>query len=58
MVGLPNLVPSFILTSQGHTCHIVGENLIIIGGMETTDAGSNVKSCAVSTVQRRKVGIA
>lgn len=30
----------------GHTCHAVGENLIVVGGMQTNDAGGNVNNCS------------
>ncbi|KAE9364056.1 hypothetical protein N431DRAFT_489847 [Stipitochalara longipes BDJ] len=30
----------------GHTCHAVGENLLVIGGMQTTDTGGNVRNCS------------
>lgn len=30
----------------GHTCHAVGENLVVIGGMQTTDSGGNVNNCS------------
>lgn len=30
----------------GHTCHAVGENLLVIGGMQTTDSGGNVRNCS------------
>ncbi|KAK0118628.1 hypothetical protein ONS96_011719 [Cadophora gregata f. sp. sojae] len=30
----------------GHTCHAVGENLIIVGGMQTDEKGGSVKNCS------------
>ncbi|KAK1700910.1 hypothetical protein BDP55DRAFT_2973 [Colletotrichum godetiae] len=30
----------------GHTCHAVGENLLIVGGMQTKTDGGNVNTCA------------
>lgn len=30
----------------GHTCHAVGENLVIIGGMQTNDQGGNANKCS------------
>ena len=37
-----------LIKIAGHTCHVVGENLLIIGGMQTnkTAGGTNVKSCS------------
>jgi hypothetical protein len=30
----------------GHTCHAVGENLVIVGGMQTKPEGGDVNTCA------------
>ncbi|KUJ19086.1 uncharacterized protein LY89DRAFT_731509 [Mollisia scopiformis] len=30
----------------GHTCHQVGENLVIVGGMETNAQGGNANNCS------------
>ncbi|KAL2064700.1 hypothetical protein VTL71DRAFT_3838 [Oculimacula yallundae] len=30
----------------GHTCHAVGENLIVVGGMQTDEKGGAVKNCS------------
>lgn len=30
----------------GHTCHAVGENLIVVGGMQTTSTGGNAGNCS------------
>jgi hypothetical protein len=30
----------------GHTCHVVGENLLVIGGMQTQKSGGDVQTCA------------
>lgn len=35
------------LIGTGHICHFVGENLIIMGGMQTTDTSGNVNVCSV-----------
>lgn len=48
MVSRDSITQRAILTSSGHTCHVVGENLIIVGGMETTSTGGNVNNCTVS----------
>ncbi|KAI9683890.1 MAG: hypothetical protein M1829_004225 [Trizodia sp. TS-e1964] len=29
----------------GHTCHVVGENLLIVGGMQTSSNGGDVTTC-------------
>jgi hypothetical protein len=40
------LVHSRTDAMYGHTCHAVGENLVIVGGMETKPEGGNVQTCA------------
>ncbi|CZR61606.1 uncharacterized protein PAC_11503 [Phialocephala subalpina] len=30
----------------GHTCHAVGENLVVVGGMQTNDQGGNANNCS------------
>jgi hypothetical protein len=37
-----------LLIAKGHTCHVLGENLLVVGGMQTTDSGGNVRNCSVS----------
>jgi hypothetical protein len=40
------LVHSRTDAMYGHTCHAVGENLVIVGGMQTKPEGGNVQTCA------------
>lgn len=30
----------------GHTCHVIGENLVVIGGMQTQTDGEDVQTCS------------
>ena len=50
MVRIPSPKPLHSLITTGHTCHAVGENLLVVGGMQTTDTGGNVRNCSVSSL--------
>lgn len=44
LVKSPNFL--IIMRPTGHTCHVVGENLLLIGGMATDSDGQNVQTCS------------
>ncbi|KAK3372171.1 hypothetical protein B0H63DRAFT_483993 [Podospora didyma] len=50
VLSLPTFTWSLLHSRQdgiyGHTCHAVGDNLLVIGGMKTKDGGGDVNTCS------------